>query len=151
MPFGGVIVNKVHYEARIDTGETAEPGELEDELRTAFGGGHGGGGGDGDDDLAARVAANFADFRALSERDRANVEHLAAELRTRAVIEVPYLDHDVHDLAGLPRSTAICSPPTAPSAPRSPPSSGRRKPPGSHPVASPALPGVIGGSLGGSR
>ncbi len=41
MPFGGVIVNKVHYEARIDTGETAEPGELEDELRTAFGGGHG--------------------------------------------------------------------------------------------------------------
>ena len=28
-------------------------------------------------------------------------EHLANEMRTRAVIEVPYLDFDVHDLAGL--------------------------------------------------
>ncbi len=58
MPFGGVIVNKVHYEEAL-----AEPGadlvaELEREL--------------GDRDLAERVAANFEDFRALSARDRAN-------------------------------------------------------------------------------
>ena len=55
----------------------------------------------GDPDLARRAAANFADYDALAARDRANVEHLAAELRTKAVIQVPYLDEDVHDLAGL--------------------------------------------------
>jgi anion-transporting ArsA/GET3 family ATPase len=87
LPFGGVIVNKVHYEEEI-----AEPGpELEVELARAL----------GDPDLARRVAANFADFRALSARDRGNVAHLAAEMRTAAVIEVPYLDEDVHDLSGL--------------------------------------------------
>ena len=42
-----------------------------------------------------------SDYRALAERDRRNIEHLANEMRTRAVIEVPYLDFDVHDLAGL--------------------------------------------------
>jgi anion-transporting ArsA/GET3 family ATPase len=77
-PFGGVIVNKVHYEARLEGSEPAA-GE----------------------DLARRVATNFEDFRTLSERDRRNVEHLAAQMRTRAVIEVPYLERDVHDLAGL--------------------------------------------------
>ena len=87
MPFGGVIVNKVHYEE-----ERADPGpELEPELAEVV----------GDADLARRVAANYADFRALSARDRGNVAHLAAELRTAAVIEVPYLDEDVHDLGGL--------------------------------------------------
>ena len=39
--------------------------------------------------------------QALAERDARNIEHLAAELRTKAVIRVPYLDEDVHDLAGL--------------------------------------------------
>ena len=87
MPFGGVIVNKVHFEE-----DFGEPGpELTEALETEL----------GDADLAARAAANFADFRALSMRDRRNVEHLAAEMRTRAVIQVPYLDEDVHDLAGL--------------------------------------------------
>jgi anion-transporting ArsA/GET3 family ATPase len=87
MPFGGVIVNKVHYEE-----ELGEPGPgLEASLAEVL----------GDAELAARVAANFEDFRALSARDRRNVTHLAAELRTRGVIQVPYLDEDVHDLAGL--------------------------------------------------
>ena len=54
-----------------------------------------------------RVAANFDDFRQLSARDRRNVEHLADEMRTRAVIQVPYLDHDVHDLAGLMRDQPL--------------------------------------------
>ena len=83
LPFGGVIVNKVHYA----DGEEAPDGDLEGLL--------------GDAELAERVAANFADYRALAERDRRNVEHLANEMRTRAVIQVPYLDFDVHDLAGL--------------------------------------------------
>ncbi len=89
LPFGGVIVNKVHYEL---DGEVAGSDDslaeaLEDTLGSA--------------DLAGRVAANFADYDALARRDRKNVRHLAKEMRTRAVIEVPYLDHDVHDLAGL--------------------------------------------------
>ena len=87
LPFGGVIVNKVHYEDEMPV----ERAELGPELTEAV----------GDDDLAQRVRGNFEDFRTLSERDRRNVEHLAAELRTRAVIRVPYLDEDVHDLRGL--------------------------------------------------
>jgi anion-transporting ArsA/GET3 family ATPase len=93
MPFGGVIVNKVQYEGRLPDEAEAQLPELEDLLESAV----------GDPDLAARLAANFEDFRRLSERDRRNVEHLARELRTRAVIQVPYLDEDVHDLAGLMR------------------------------------------------
>jgi anion-transporting ArsA/GET3 family ATPase len=87
LPFGGVIVNKVHYEDEMPV----EHEELGPELTEAV----------GDEGLAARVRENFEDFRALSERDRRNVEHLAREMRTRAVIRVPYLDEDVHDLAGL--------------------------------------------------
>jgi anion-transporting ArsA/GET3 family ATPase len=87
LPFGGVIVNKVHYEAPSEPLE----GDLEGALADAL----------GDADLAARVAANHGDFAALARRDRRNVERLAAELRTQAVIQVPYLDEDVHDLAGL--------------------------------------------------
>jgi anion-transporting ArsA/GET3 family ATPase len=87
LPFGGVIVNKVHYEDELPV----EQGELGPELTEAI----------GDEDLARRVRENFRDFQVMSARDRRNVEHLAAEMRTRAVIRVPYLDEDVHDLAGL--------------------------------------------------
>lgn len=85
LPFGGVVVNKVHYAGEGDTGALAD--DVERLLDDA--------------DLATRVARNFDDYRALAERDRRNVEHLAGELRTRAVIQVPYLDFDVHDLRGL--------------------------------------------------
>ena len=54
-----------------------------------------------DEDLADRVTANVGDYQALAARDAANIDHLAAELRTQSVIRVPYLDEDVHDLAGL--------------------------------------------------
>ena len=47
------------------------------------------------------MAANYEDYRLLAERDRQNIEGLASELGTSAIIEVPYLDQDVHDLAGL--------------------------------------------------
>ena len=87
LPFGGVIVNKVHYGWDLPD----DPGALTDELAEAL----------SDPDLADGVVANLADYAALSARDRHNVEHLAAEIRTRAVIQVPYLDEDVHDLTGL--------------------------------------------------
>ncbi len=83
-----MVVNKVHSFAG-DAGGNGE--DLERALGELL----------GDDDLGRRVAANFADYRALAERDDANIDHLAAELQTQIVIRVPYLDEDVHDLAGL--------------------------------------------------
>jgi len=87
MPFGGVIVNKVHYEGEVEV----DPGELRAELAELV----------GDAELAERVTANFADFQTLSARDRRNIDRVAEELGRGVVIEVPYLDHDVHDLVGL--------------------------------------------------
>lgn len=87
LPFGGVIVNRVHTEGRgVD-----QPEELTEVLAEAL----------ADEDLAARVAANFADYRALAARDAQNIAKLGRELRGSSVIEVPYLTEDVHDLAGL--------------------------------------------------
>ena len=66
LPFGGVIVNKVHYPAerlRGDGGRPAAPA-LAEKL--------------GDEDLAGRVAENFADYQALAERDARNIERLDA-------------------------------------------------------------------------
>jgi anion-transporting ArsA/GET3 family ATPase len=85
LPVGGVIVNKVHYQADAEAGEVAEA-DLRDLL---------------DEELAARVASNFADYQALAQRDARNVDHLARELNARRVIRIPYLDEDVHDLEGL--------------------------------------------------
>jgi anion-transporting ArsA/GET3 family ATPase len=88
LPFGGVIVNKVHYPAERLRGDAED---LEGALSAKL----------GDEDLARRVAENFADYQALAERDARNIARLTEELRTRAVIRVPYLDEDVHDLGGL--------------------------------------------------
>ncbi len=88
LPFGGVIVNKVHYPAERLRGDGTDlPIALAERL--------------GDEDLAQRVVDNFNDYQALAERDAANIERLTTELRAQAVIRVPYLDEDVHDLGGL--------------------------------------------------
>jgi anion-transporting ArsA/GET3 family ATPase len=88
LPFGGVIVNKVHYPAeKLHSHEENLESSLAEKL--------------GDGELAERVAGNFADYQALAERDARNIDRLARELRTQAVIRVPHLDGDVHDLAGL--------------------------------------------------
>jgi anion-transporting ArsA/GET3 family ATPase len=84
LPFGGAIVNKVHRAG----GTLAD--DTNGELRSVLG-----------EDLASRVAANYEDYRALAERDRQNIQRLADELGTENIIEVPYLDQDVHDLRGL--------------------------------------------------
>jgi anion-transporting ArsA/GET3 family ATPase len=88
LPFGGVIVNKVHYPAEQLRGDGED---LEASLFEKL----------GDEDLARRAAENFADYQALAERDSLNIERLARELHAQGVIRVPYLDEDVHDLAGL--------------------------------------------------
>ena len=88
LPVGGVIVNKVHY----PSGQLRGDGEgLHAALLDLL----------GDEGLSERVEGNFADYQALADRDSRNIEHLAAQLRTTSVIRIPYLDSDVHDLAGL--------------------------------------------------
>jgi anion-transporting ArsA/GET3 family ATPase len=82
MPFGAVIVNRMHVE---------EPdGESEDDLAEALG-----------RELAEKVARNFEDFHALALRDRQNVERLVTDIGERPLIVVPYLDEDIHDLDGI--------------------------------------------------
>jgi anion-transporting ArsA/GET3 family ATPase len=88
MSRGGLIVNRVHFDGL--SGHSAEQVEtlIEPELGAR---------------LAARVAANLADFDVLSRRDRETVARLSRELGEPSPILVPYLDEDVHDLAGLAR------------------------------------------------
>ena len=90
LPFGGVIVNKVHAEGRSGEGGD-EAGQLAAELAELL----------GDKALAARVAENFGDYRKLADRDARNIATLKREMRNSPVIEVPYLTDDVHDLGGL--------------------------------------------------
>jgi anion-transporting ArsA/GET3 family ATPase len=87
LPFAGVIVNKVHYGSELPDPDQELVGRLTEAL--------------GDADLARRVAFNVADYRGLAARDRRNIQRLNAEMRARSVIQVPYLEEDVHDLAGL--------------------------------------------------
>jgi anion-transporting ArsA/GET3 family ATPase len=87
LPFGGVIVNRVNYSDGVENDGELLRGQLAEAI--------------GDPGLAERVAENYDEYRTLADRDRRNVRRLAREMRTRAVIQVPYLDHDVHDLAGL--------------------------------------------------
>jgi anion-transporting ArsA/GET3 family ATPase len=88
LPFAGVIVNRFHHDMLGDT--------LPDDLRAAL-----------DEvlwgDLSTRVAENFADYHRLARRDEVNVARLEAELGERALLLVPHLDDDVHDIAGLLR------------------------------------------------
>src|SRR5450755_4915617 len=65
LPFAGVIVNRVHHDILGD----AEPEDLVDALRSEL-----------PEDLAARVAANFADYHRLARRDMRNVVALEREL-----------------------------------------------------------------------
>ena len=79
MPFGGLVVNRLH---RPPAGDGALPADL-------------------DEDLAKRVEAAAHELAALAERDAANVEHLRTTLGDPPTIVVPELDGDVHDVEGL--------------------------------------------------
>jgi anion-transporting ArsA/GET3 family ATPase len=85
MPFGGVIVNRVHHrEAEGDP----------DEVVAALAGKLG-------EELARKVADNFRDYQVLARRDQRNIARLAGKLDDDRILEVPYLDEDVHDVDGL--------------------------------------------------
>jgi anion-transporting ArsA/GET3 family ATPase len=88
MPFGGVIVNRVH---RAGAGE-ADPAEVAGALAADLG-----------EDLAGRVADAYADEHVLAERDRENIARLESRLDADRLLRVPHLDSDVHDIAGLAR------------------------------------------------
>jgi anion-transporting ArsA/GET3 family ATPase len=99
LPFGGAVVNKVHPDYARGAGKetAAERERLRDALELSFDGTPGAA------ELAAKVAENFERYDALAERDRASLETLTRRLEKECVLEVPYFDEDVHDIAGLNR------------------------------------------------
>jgi anion-transporting ArsA/GET3 family ATPase len=84
MPFGGLIVNRVHN----DPGE--DPDAVRDDLSAELG-----------DRLAGKVADTLRDVQVLARRDAAAIERLRRELGVEDPVIVPLLDRDVHDLEGL--------------------------------------------------
>jgi anion-transporting ArsA/GET3 family ATPase len=86
MPFGGLVVNRVHplAEGEDDVDEDAIAAEL-----------------GGDAALARKVARTLREFRVLAHRDARAVERLRREVGDDDPIVVPHLDGDVHDVDGL--------------------------------------------------
>jgi len=86
MPFGGLVVNRVHVaaddEAQTDTLAADLSGELGDKL-------------------AGKVARTLEEFRVLAVRDAASIVRLSKELGEKNPIVIPHLDGDVHDVEGL--------------------------------------------------
>jgi hypothetical protein len=83
MPFGGLVVNRVHQPPAADP--------IPSDLGPA---------------LAERVGQAVDELAALARRDAATVERLRAELGDPPTIVVPELDGDVHDFEGLERVRA---------------------------------------------
>jgi anion-transporting ArsA/GET3 family ATPase len=94
MTLGGAIVNRVHADELGDEDAADLPALLTGEAGLSPA-------------LARRVAAVFADEHALARRDAANVAALAQRLGAGVpLLQVPLLDGDVHDAAGLVRLEA---------------------------------------------
>ena len=86
MPFGGLVVNRVH--PLRDAG--LEPDAVLAELREPLG-----------EALAAKVARTWAEELVLARRDAQALEHLTERTGERRPVVVPQLDGDVHDVDGL--------------------------------------------------
>ena len=101
LPFGGVVVNKVHRDFVAMNDAVAGTGSPEDgllaELERVLG---------GDGDLAGRVYENFERYQALAARDRENLARLTERLDDDCIVCVPYFDQDVHDVEGLAQVNA---------------------------------------------
>jgi anion-transporting ArsA/GET3 family ATPase len=83
MPFGGLVVNRVHTAPELD-GEL--PAELVEELGKT---------------LAGRVATSARELAALAARDERNIDHLRSSLGDPPLVIVPERQDDVHDVEGL--------------------------------------------------
>jgi anion-transporting ArsA/GET3 family ATPase len=90
LPFGGVVMNKVHP-SYVGGGRRGIGARARKALHQAG----------VPEPAAARAAENLLHFQALADRDRSNIEHLEERMGADAVVEVPLLEHDVHDLEGL--------------------------------------------------
>jgi anion-transporting ArsA/GET3 family ATPase len=88
MPFGGLIVNRVH--ALDGGGRLASPESVAADLVEDLG-----------PRLSAKVARTYGEALATAERDAAAIERLCAETGEQDPVIVPELDGDVHDVAGL--------------------------------------------------
>jgi anion-transporting ArsA/GET3 family ATPase len=88
MPFGGVVVNRVHHDILGDSDAGEVAAALADEVGA---------------DLAALVTENFHDYHVLARRDERNIGRLSGELDGARMLLVPHLDDDVHDIGGLLR------------------------------------------------
>ncbi len=84
LPFAGVIANRVR------TSVPAHHADLAVEMNESLG-----------PDLARKVLRTWEEERILALRDRAALRRLRKRLDGAPMIEVPRLDEDVHDLAGL--------------------------------------------------
>jgi anion-transporting ArsA/GET3 family ATPase len=95
LPFVGAIVNRVHHDRLGD----AEPDDVAAALAQRL-----------PADLARRVSSTFVDYHRLARRDLHNLRRLAETLEgpgDHTIIQVPQLDGDVHDIAGLDRVRAF--------------------------------------------
>jgi anion-transporting ArsA/GET3 family ATPase len=90
LPFGGVVVNKVHR-SYVGGGRSRLRARARRALAEAG----------VPEPAASRAAQNLVHFQLLADRDRENIERLEQRMGADAVVEVPLLDHDVHDLEGL--------------------------------------------------
>ena len=105
LPFGGVVVNKVHRDfvavngaaAGQDPATGSPDDDLLDELKRFL---------DGNGALAATVYENFERYQALAARDRENLARLTERLDDDCIVCVPYFDEDVHDVEGLAQVNA---------------------------------------------
>jgi anion-transporting ArsA/GET3 family ATPase len=88
MPFGGLVVNRVHPLAEGDDSADVDEAALTEELG-------------GDAALARKVVRTLREFRVLAHRDAESVARLTRELDEPDPILVPHLDGDVHDVDGL--------------------------------------------------
>jgi anion-transporting ArsA/GET3 family ATPase len=83
MPFGGLVVNRVHLAPELN-------GELPDELVEELG-----------EALAGRVATSARELAALAARDERNIADLRERLSDPPLLIVPERQDDIHDVEGL--------------------------------------------------
>jgi anion-transporting ArsA/GET3 family ATPase len=86
MPFGGLIVNRVHLHSL----DGCTPQELHAMLEPELG-----------ERLASRATENLRDFDVLARRDREGIERLRETLGEPEPVIVPELGEDIQDLGGL--------------------------------------------------
>ena len=88
MNFGGAVGNRVRYRLGTQKPKVKDLARrIDSELD--------------DEDLSERLARTLAEYDVLAVRDQKNIQVLTDTLSGEPVIRIPYLDTDVHDIAGL--------------------------------------------------